>query len=349
MPETEEQQDEEKLELTPRELAIIAGEDPDAEPVEEIEDPELDSDLEDDEEGASEEEDRADASGLGDNDVANGSNSEAGKDAPSSDANWATGELRSLAGAYGLDDEDMSEFSSKAEFTKHVRLLERMSMKAAQMQYDKNSKASGSSDKSETDSQSEETKAFKIDPQSYADAGHDEDLVALAKVASDLQEKVAGLEKEVTGVRPVIDSHARQAAEDQHKNIMDSFHLAADAIGGRFGTAKEYTESHDTNRQRLMETALMVENHYKLSGQKIPSMEEVLRRAERIAFADEIENEGKASLAKKIKGQASRVRPAGRSVKNVSSTRSRGDSSDPIKAIAFSPEMDELFNSFEDS
>ena len=74
-------------------------------------------------------------------------------------------------------------------------------------------------------------------------------------------------------------------------------------------------------------------------GQPMPPMNVLLKRAEIVAFGDELLAEKKAKLAGVVKSQSAKRRPVGRTVARPGKKPVAEGSDDPVAAIANSPEL----------
>jgi len=322
-------EDTEDIVLTDRELAIIQGDDPD--------------DL------GAENETPTDA---GTADVTD--DDEAGKDAPEPDQeeSWVTEDLKQLAGTYGLQEDDISDFGSGEEFLKAAGMLEKLSLRAAQKQWQDsqavqgNTSPTGKVDPGKVEESLPSSESAKLEDQikKLRDEGYDESLIApMEAVAATLRQ----FEGKFGQIQPVIETQQQRYVAERQSQVMGSFHDVVDSLGGRFGGSDAaLTAEQETNREKLFNAARLVERDILSRGQTLPSMKVVLQRAELLAFNDEIRAERQASLSKQVRGQAGKRRSAGRTVTQRS--KPPGDSDDPVAAIANSPEMIALFKGFEE-
>lgn len=325
-------EDTEEIVLTDRELAIINGDDPD--------------DLAEDEEDTT----------LGDGKADVTDDDEGGKDAPEPDQeeSWVTDDLRQLAGTYGLQDEDIADFGSGEEFLKAAGMLEKLSLRAAQKQWQDHQAAQQQGNASPT-GKVEPAKAVETAKDGAAadlesqikklrEEGYDESLIApMEAVAA----KLRAFEGSLGQIQPVIETQQQRIIAERQSQVMGSFHDVVDALGGRFGGAEAaLTPEQEKNRETLFNAARLVERDIMSRGQTPPSMKVVLQRAELLAFGDEIRKERQEALSKQVRGQSGKRRSVGRTVTKKSSPP--GDSDDPVAAIANSPEMIALFKGFEE-
>lgn len=304
------------LELTDREIALAQGLDPD--------------DVAD---GATANA-ADDVAGSGDGDLYAGEGEatdggDVGKDADA--PSWITDDVKALAGTYGLGDEDLADLDSEADFLRVARVIERRRAAGAVGAESEAAKPAGTVPATVDPAAVNGDDLPTIDPQTYIDAGYDEETVALARVA-------AAMQKKLNEIAPAIEQQQRAFAEEQHRRTAEEFHRVADELG-RYGTHAKLTGDDDAKRKRLWEAAAVVAKDLEASGSSVP-LKTILQRAEIVAFGDEIMAERKAELAKKVKSQSSRRRPVGRATATPGTKRVLpGDSDDPVAAIMATPDM----------
>jgi hypothetical protein len=133
---------------------------------------------------------------------------------------------------------------------------------------------------------------------------------------------------------PVI----QQQQQAQHQQVMQVFDAAADTLE-RYGRTGSLSEADVAKRSTLWDTARVVAEDLASRGQPMPSMNVLLKRAEIVAFGDELLSEKKAKLAGVVKNQSAKRRPVGRTVARPGKKPAAEGSDDPVAAIANSPEL----------
>jgi hypothetical protein len=124
----------------------------------------------------------------------------------------------------------------------------------------------------------------------------------------------------------------------EYKQVMQAFDAAVDTLG-RYGKAGSLKEAEFAKRSTLWDTAKIVEADFAKRGLPSPSLPVLLKRAEIIAFGDELLAEKKANLASSVKKQSAKRRPVGRNVARQARKPAADGADDPVAAIANSPEL----------
>lgn len=319
----------ETLELTDRELAIAKGLDPDA--VEDV------------------------VSGGGDVGATDGA--AGGTEAPDAGLDkaesWVTDDLRDLAKHYGLEEDDLKDFESEADLIRYARVQERKSAKkpAAPESTDMMSvEGAGKPEAEKPVAVKEEKKVRqKFDPKVLQDQGYDETTVAMGKSLREAQDENDALREEVEKLRSSVDEKlgritplAERLEEDRRKAFQEEFHREVDALG-RYGIADKLTKEDDAKRERLYRTAILLGRRSMEAGDPPPPLRAVLKRAEIVEFGDELAAAKREEFAARVKDQSSRRRSVGRVAAGTKKTLP-GDSDDPVRAIANSPELVQFWN-----
>lgn len=306
------------MELTDREKAIASGRNPDKvedEAEEGTEEEAEDKDVEDTEAAASDE----------------------GKEAHVPD--WADDTVKELAESYGIDEEGLASFESKSDFDRFTLIYEKTAGKPEP-------KAEKAKDEkpAEKEEAEEPPTVDDIDPQSFIDEGYDEKTVEVVKA-------VAAGNKVVKGLLERIEQLESRLVEGDRRREQEALSREIDEIGGRFGTGDKLTSSQRKAREKLLEAAEVVKLNLEKRGEKA-STAVVLRRAELVAFGDEILAEERArqkeEVSQRVKRQSAKRRSVGRNTKPPARRERLGEAADPVKAIANSPELVEFWNSAQD-
>lgn len=299
------------LELTEREKAIASGNDPDEVGAEDAE-----------EEGDEAEGKEA----AGKDDAASGVE---GTDAPGSD--WVDS-YKELAESYGIDDETLQTFKDEAQFKLFGSLLDKKlaEVEAEAVKAEKPAKRKAKDAEPEDDA---------LDIEAYETAGYDEDTLKIVKSVSKLQGTVKALLER--------NAELEQRLAEGSKQSIDA---EIDKLGGRFGSGENLTRAQTKARQKLLDASEVVRQNLEKRGEKV-STSVLLRRAELVAFGDEILAEERAkqkeALTQSIKKQSAKRRPVGRNTKPPARNGRPGEAADPVKAIANSPEVVALWRSFQ--
>lgn len=305
------------MELTDREVAIAAGENPDSvgEGMEEAQDEahedsteEADSTEAVEEEGGAAEVDGTDAADT-----------------------WVNDDIKALAEMYGISEDGLATFDSEGEFRKFASLMDKY--------------AAG--DKAKEEPAAEETSEATdddLDPKKFEEDGYDENTVKIVDTLVKSKATVTQLVDRIAKLESMLEESSKQ----QETTLL---HRAIDEIGGRFGSGGSLTDEQKAARDKLLESAEIVKQSLEKRGDKVVNASVLLRRAELLAFGDEIIAEeaakAKEAFAEKVKKQSAKRRPVGRNTKPPA-RQALGEADNPVKAIANSPELVEFWKNLED-
>lgn len=314
---------EQVMELTARERAIAAGEDPDAVGIA----PAVKEDV---------------VRGTEDG---GGEKAEPGQDvdAASSDgggteaagAGWVTDEIRQRVESYGLSADDLGAFGSADQFGKFAELVDRHISKPATPAEPKPAQTADSQPQA----------PLGLDPQKYVEAGYDEDTVRLVRFALGLQDKLGVLESEFSGFRKTEQEKERQVAESQ---FMDAFHaIASSRNKNLYGADGDVSREHDDNRRQVYDAMVTLWAGMESRGLKPPAMSVLFERGEQLALGRKLREVEDKERAKAIAAQSARRRPAAGS-RAAAPGGSGRDDGDPIKAIANSPALVKMWTQFQE-
>lgn len=319
-----------KIELTPREIAIAKGEDPDA----------------------------IESSETGEESVTEDGGTDAGAtDGPSKPEPWVDDEARELAASYGLSEEDLGRFPDKAAFEAAGVLFDR-SLKRGK-------KEEAPEPKKEEAKVEEKTPEDDLDLEKLKET-FDDDTVALVGKLKVRNESLRG---ELEKLRPVIDElrsaheqSQKERDEERSRNVMSAFHGAMDkeddGLFGRFegkdGEPVRLSSEHDAARRRVFEAAQVLTAHLikraEETGEKVPMAPVILRRAIRMEFGDELDRRASEKRRSTVKEQSKARRPVarGKAVPDKGSEAKKDEDRFSSKAILTNPEMQELLKSFDE-
>jgi len=308
----------EPLVLTEREIAIARGEDPDA-AVEGGKEAELTPEV--------------------GQDAAGQPAPEGGKDAapPAVNAEWVDDDVLGLARSYGLDENDVKQFDDAEAFRKATLLFDKKLLaEAGQKPADV---VAAPKAVPVADTVTDDPAA--IDPQAYIDAGYDEQTVALVKAHKQLADEVVRLRAEAQAAQQ------RTAAEFERDRLL-TYHDAVDQLDekryGRTldnaGTIVPLTKEADDNRRKLHDTAQL------LATKSPPGtpLSVILKRAEKIAFAEELAAEERRVYQEKVAKQSAKRRPAAGRSKPIAAPVSADGDVDEAVDIANRPEIVKAWN-----
>lgn len=319
---TEEKDSKDDVQLTEREKAIAGGRDPE--------------DAQEDSEESEDTQEEADGKDADTQEVV----ASEGKEASASD--WVSDEVKALAESYGIDEESLStSFESESEFRRFASMLERYSQPSEEKS---ESKEEPSEEESKAESRKEQQDDV-LDPEVFKEEGYDDNTVKIV----DALAKSQGHVKELQGRLQELE---QRLSEGDKQRETDTLHQSIDELGGRFGQSEALTKDQRQDREKLLESVDLVKQDLDRRGEEGVSTSVILRRAELLAFGDEILEEEKAkekdALAKKVKKQSAKRRPVGRSTKQTQPKQDPSLSEDPVKAIANAPDLVEFWNNLEE-
>jgi len=294
---------EEKLELTEREKAIAEGRDPEG--VGTGEDQEVDAEAEDTE--------------VDDKDA---DASDDGKDAAGSD--WITDDIKELADSYELDEETLGSFESEQAFRLFASVLEKHVSKEAETKPPEEKQPEAKEPESAEDVE-------EVDVSYFEQNGYDEPTVKLAKAA-------ASAHKMIRDLQARLEQSEQRITDVDRQRELEIVNREIDELGGRFGNSDSLTSAQQRAREKLLAALSLVDAGVEKLGGKPVSRAVKLRRAELLAFPDEVLSEAQVKqreeLSQKVKKQSAKRRPVGRNTKPSAPRELPGEAEDPVKAIA---------------
>lgn len=342
-------------ELSPRELAICRGEDPDA-----IESPASSGggggDATTDEvakDGGAEVEASAGGAKDGAGNEAGAQDAGGGKDAA-----WVDDGVRSLAESYGWSDEEVASFSNVEEFRRAAVLFSKhlMATSAGADSGQEPSKAGSAAGKADTVSGNDgaagaagakpDNSLDDLDPERWKAANYDEETVRVVAALRDERVARLALEKEVATIRSWHE-------QELHRQQAVAFHALADKLDPEFfGDSKKLTPEGQARREKLWnavgDLAGVIEAHAAREGRKaeMPGLEVLLDQAKEVAFGKELRELDRRRFQERAEAQSRRRRPAAMRAKAPapSSNGGRNDGKgeaveDVVRAIADNPEV----------
>lgn len=304
------------LELTDREKAIAHGEDPDAVGAEDAEE-------EGDEADGTEAEVKDDAASGG------------GKEAPGSD--WIDDDVKELAESYGIDEESLGSFADAADFKRFAAIYEKQLAATPEKADDKGGKKVADP----PPAKEEEVVADEdgLDPKWFEDNGYDEQTVKIVKAVTRMQ-----------GMAARIEQLEQQLAEEGTRREREAFDREIGTLGDRYGAGDKLTKAQKEARSKLADAVEVVSQTLAKRGEKA-SRAVVLKRAELVAFGDEIlaeeREKQKEALSQSVKKQSAKRRSVGRNTKPPA-RRERPGEANSAKAIANLPELVAAFEAAEE-
>jgi hypothetical protein len=304
------------VELTTREKAIAQGRNPDKSS-EESEDVE--------EEAGDTEVDGKDAAAT-----SSSEDDEQKDDAGGDEETWVSDSVKELADSYGIDEKSLASFENEKDFRRFAGILEKTI-----------GKPEGKAKDAAQDAATEVSEAEDVlDVEAFESDGYDENTIKIVKSVAKLQGAMKSLLEQNGKLQ-------QQLSAGERRRELDSLHKEIDTMGGRFGKSDSLTPSQEKSRAVLIDAIELVKQNLEKRGSKA-SRDVVLRRAELLAFGDEVLAEEKAkqkeALSQSVKKQSAKRRTVGRNTKQPTPRERPGEARDPVKAIANSPAVVEFWD-----
>lgn len=304
------------LELTERELAIAAGDDPD-----QIETPVA---VPDQSKPAAEAaatpavvESSQDANG-GDNKSTAGSKEAASTiTPPASNPAWINQEARDYAASYGLSEAELKDYGSLAELRRAGAIFDKQITKAKPAPIAPTATATAPAIPA-TPTAEQAKKFVPYDIEDLKKQNYDDFTIKIAseqnEIYAQLQKANERAEKAETGTAQI----QQRFQQDAQRQEAAMFHQAADTLDEtRFGRVATMNPSADGNRKKLYEAALLINSGIKAQAEQqgvqpvFPTLPVLLKRAEALAFADEIRADERKRAQDELAAQSRRRRPVG--------------------------------------
>jgi len=331
--EQETKEEEFSAELTPREVLIAQGDDPDSASADEPNDGPT-GEFQD-----SPADDSSDA------------HEETAHEEPAQ--TWLNDEYFAMADSYGLTLEDVQEMSGPEELMRMGKVLRQIPV--AQQQ---DALAAGADTAEEEEEKEEGHPGFadgKINPKWFEDEGYDEVTVMIAKQLLQTQE---GLSDFRSTSAPVMEGYAM---EQQAKEI-NAFHDSLDKLDGEFfGKSIDEDGSPITQlepvssgrRQKMLEAVSYVASdladRQRSQGRtpQLPGYDKLAEMAYPLAFPEESEKGHRAGREEKLVKQSSKRRRAGGTNGATSSNRvARSDGPWDASYLINDPDLTKKWNSY---
>lgn len=347
----------ETFELTDREKAIAAGENPDA--IVERDDSAGSDTVAETESGEVEGDDNAgsDPDGGGDSEQAGTQDANEGGTEAAQPVSWVSDQVRGIAKSCGISDEELSEFRDEAEFARATRLIDRrMTAAAEKIRQQQAPVAQAPATPAQTAAQAAAAKERqKLDPQKYRDAGYDEETVKLVEHVAQRDEE---RDQEIQRLHSVMEALIGERQAESQRSRVATFHSLVDTMDPElYGKSSELQSGTptDENRRKLWESAdLLIAgmvSQAQAAGQRpeIPPLNVVLQRAEQLAFADVFQQRAKRDYQERVLAQSQRKRPStGRSRPATSVGSARSDVDFTAEAIANNPSLVKLWEKYQE-
>lgn len=275
------------------------------------------------------------------------------------DSAWITDDIRLLARSYGFEDADLTEFSSAKEFDKAARLYERRLAALVKPPEQPGTQPAGT----QQPGQAEQDALPDLDLEKFKAGGYDDQTVELVEFTKKLADSFKAAQDQVKFLKEQEDVRIRQQQEMMVKAHLQTFHNYVNTLDeSRFGRTVDKTgkplaidPALEANRRKLFEQADIIargiQSRAAMTGQQpvYPSFETIIKRAEAMAFADDIRQAERERVTKELREQSARRRPVGAS-KPLTGSRPAKDlpSAQSAAEIAAHPSIRKLWSKFQE-
>lgn len=345
----------EVMELTPREIAIASGEEPDQEDL--LRSVAGDAVKDDGEEGGK---DAPDISFPSDGEEKKDQEAPAGEAAEESaeeTESWVDDQSRQLAESYGMSAEELAEFKSPEEFARAAVFLDKHLISLAP----KAAVQPPAEVPAGKPAEQPPVGKFDLDVQKFIDADYDEHTIELVKAHKALAEEHSQLQQSVGQFRQQVEADQQRATLNNFHDVVDT--MEEDLFGrsltsGSDGSDRlvvKLSEAHESARQKLYETmdalAAGIAAKAAQSGRpaELPPASVLIHRAKQVAFGEELRKRSIREFQEKVAAQSKRRRPAaGRSRPASAPPKAQDGNRDEVADIADHPEVVKLWNKFQE-
>ena len=257
-------------------------------------------------------------------------------DSSSTDSEWIDDSVKELAGSYGIDDDSLKSFRDAKDFQKFATILEK-TLGAAPAKTE-------TKEESKPEPKEEAKAGDELDVKFFEEEGYDEHTLKLVKSVAQGQEVIKGLVDRISQ----LESRLQEADKKVETDVLNR---DIDELGGRFGKSDSLTSGQQKAREKLVDSISLVKASMEKRGEKATSAV-VLRRAELLAFGEEILAEEtakqKEALSQSVRKQSAKRRSVGRNTKPPARAERPGEARDPVKAIANDPALVAFWNDAQD-
>lgn len=222
------------------------------------------------------------------------------------DAKWYGDDDLELAKSYGLDVSALDRFADAAEFERAAVFFDQsLKGKTSDNLSLEQPKPAG---EGQPEAKAEDD---EIDPQWYAENGYEEETVKIVRALKAERDHRKRLEEHLEGLAKWQEQSERERQQDQHRQFVESFHDAVDALGDDLfgqslvdGKVVDLGQEADANRRKLFETLMA---HGDRFGD-VPLRVKV-KRALNMEFGDVLRERDKKELIDRVAQQSRKRRP----------------------------------------
>lgn len=260
---------------------------------------------------------------------------------PSADENWVDDEVKEFAAGYGLEEEALSDFSSKEELERFGRLTDQRAREQARFsQFQQEApRDQPTEEQGEAEAEKKQDEEFELfDPQHLVDENYDETTVKLGKALRATQEQVQRLQAPAP----------EEPSVEQEALFAKSFHEGLDQLdrslfGNVFddkGEVGVISNPHDLNRRAVWEAASQIQASLPPERRNLP-VNMLVKRAVNMVFGDVLVKERESGGRDRAANQSRKRRPtsSSRGMNRTSHMSPQQQDAEDAAAIANSPEL----------
>lgn len=241
---------------------------------------------------------------------------------PASNPAWINQEARDYAASYGLSEAELKDYGSLSELRRAGAIFDKQITKAKPapaIQPVVSTPAAGATPAVPNTPTAEQAKKFvPYDIEDLKKQNYDDFTIKMAseqnEIYAQLQKANERAEKAETGTAQI----QQRFQQDAQRQEAAMFHQAADTLDEtRFGRVAAMNPAADGNRKKLYEAALLINSGIKAQAEQqgvqpvFPTLPVLLKRAEALAFADEIRADERKRAQDELAAQSRRRRPVG--------------------------------------
>lgn len=235
----------------------------------------------------------------------NKANGEGDDDEVDEKADWLDQDTRDLANTMGLTDEDLSEFGSRAELDRALRIIDRKAFEAGKAQQQPAKSIEKPSDQQvgqqkteqQTDDPFADLTQYKLGDQFDEDASKPFNTFVDTAVATlrDLQNRLSRFEQQ----------NQQRAVEEVRRQAIDSLHsLGNTELFGKPG--QKPTKEQAANIEKAIDAHFTHARGLLATGRQAAPTPAFLKAAVHLAFGDQLSQQQQKQLTEKLRKQSSR-------------------------------------------
>ncbi len=213
---------------------------------------------------------------------------EIAKEETDDSGDWLDDELKAEVAAYGIDEEELADFSSREELDKALRLFDRSALEKGRKALSE--KGSEQEEKTDVDEKPETKAGYEVNLDKEA---YDEDLIGeFTRMRDYYEDRVASLESRFAEVDAV-------AEEQRFDGIVDNLGHA-----DLFGKSGKETKKETERREDLMVAVKAQQIGLEALGRPVDLNESLVNRVAKMVFAEELGKKERKNLTRKIAKQS---------------------------------------------